>query len=224
MPTSGGEPQEPIFLTPPAPRYPFPNNSGSIMRHFLSLVPLLALAACASTPEVITATAPVIEEQKPVGFVMPEGYRWSHGHGPRSHEAMAATFDTDAIAPNEYVWADTIPEEGTVKVVVDLKTQMTYAWKGETLVGAASVSTGKAGKETQLGFWPILSKHKDYRSRKYDNAPMPYFQRMDRFGIGLHGGHNPGAPASHGCIRLPNEFAAKLFALTAKGDEVIVEG
>ena len=53
---------------------------------------------------------------------------------------------------------------------------------------------------------------------------MPYFQRMDRFGIGLHGGHNPGYPASHGCIRLPEEYAAKLFAITEIGTEVVVEG
>ncbi|MEN3972930.1 L,D-transpeptidase family protein [Sphingomicrobium sp. XHP0235] len=185
------------------------------------LAPVALLAACSATPEPIVS-APVAEE--PVGFVMPEGYRWSHGHGPRSHAAMADTFGKKALAPNQFVWAETIPEDGEVKVVVDLKTQMTYAWKGETLVGASSVSTGKEGHETQLGFWPILSKHRHYKSRKYDNAPMPYYQRMDRFGIGLHGGHNPGTPASHGCIRLPDAFAAKLFALTQTGDEVIVEG
>jgi lipoprotein-anchoring transpeptidase ErfK/SrfK len=181
----------------------------------------LGLAACSSTP----APEPVIEAAaEPQGFVMPEGYRWSHGHAPRSHEEMVETFGVAEVGPNEWHWADSLPETGEVKVIVDLKEQMTYAWKGDVLVGAASVSTGKAGKETQLGFWPILSKHKRYRSRKYDNAPMPYFQRMDRFGIGLHGGHNPGKPASHGCIRLPEEYAAKLFALTSIGDEVIVEG
>ncbi|WP_260483350.1 L,D-transpeptidase family protein [Sphingomicrobium flavum] len=191
----------------------------------LSLAALLALglAACSTTP----APEPVVEVAKPEepkGFVMPAGYEWSHGHAPKSHAAMVEVFGVNEIGANKYHWADTIPEEGKVTVIVDLKEQMTYAWKGEALVGAASISTGKAGKETQLGFWPIMSKHRHYRSRKYDNAPMPYFQRMDRFGIGLHGGHNPGYPASHGCIRLPEPYAAKLFALTKVGDEVIVEG
>ena len=192
-------------------------------RFLLVVLAGAAVSACATKPEPLVTAAPIVED-KPVGFVMPEGYRWSHGHGPRSHAAMASTFGTDHLAPNKFVWADAVPAEGEVKVIVDLKTQMTYAWKGDTLVGAASVSTGKEGKETQLGFWPILSKHRHYKSREYDNAPMPYYQRMDRFGIGLHGGHNPGTPASHGCIRLPDGFASKLFALTKTGDEVIVEG
>ena len=192
------------------------------LRLIVLALPAALLAACASTPEPFVEAPVAVAE--PQGFVMPEGYRWSHGHGPDSEAALAATFGTTTIAPNQFVWADTLPEEGTVRVIVDLKTQMTYAWKGDTLVGAASVSTGKEGKETQLGFWPILSKHRHYKSRKYDNAPMPYYQRMDRFGIGLHGGHNPGTPASHGCIRLPDGFASKLFALTKTGDEVIVEG
>ena len=191
----------------------------------LSFVALgaLAIGACTTAP----APAPEIVEvvpEKPAGFVMPEGYRWSHGHGPAALEAMEATFGVTELGPNEFRWADEMPTDGDPRVIVDLKTQMSFAYVGDTLVGATSVSTGKAGKETQLGFWPILSKHRHYRSRKYNNAPMPYFQRMDRFGIGLHGGHNPGYPASHGCIRLPEEYAAKLFALTSIGTEVVVEG
>ncbi|MCJ7420856.1 L,D-transpeptidase family protein [Sphingomicrobium astaxanthinifaciens] len=193
------------------------------LRRLLLITLPLGLAACAATPAPEPAPV-VVAAPEPAGFVMPEGYRWSHGLAPAAAAAMRETFGIDTLAPNEFVWADTLPDTGEARVIVDLKEQMTYAYKGEVLVGAASVSTGKAGKETQLGFWPILTKHRHYRSRKYDNAPMPYFQRMDRFGIGLHGGHNPGYPASHGCIRLPEGFAAKLFALTAIGDEVVVEG
>ena len=194
-----------------------------IRRLFVIALGALAIAGCTTAP----APAPEVVEvapAKPAGFVMPEGYRWSHGHGPAGLEAMEATFGVSELGPNEFRWAEAVPAEGEPRVIVDLKTQMSFAYVGDTLVGASSVSTGKAGKETQLGFWPILSKHKTYRSRKYNNAPMPYFQRMDRFGIGLHGGHNPGYPASHGCIRLPEAYAAKLFALTAIGTEVVVEG
>ena len=186
---------------------------------------LSGLAACATTPAPEPAPqAANVEPPAPAGFVMPEGYRWSHGLAPAAHDEMERVFGVSAIAPNEFVWTQALPGDGDARVIVDLKEQMVYAYRGNILVGAASVSTGKAGKETQLGFWPILSKHRVYRSRKYNNAPMPFFQRMDRFGIGLHGGHNPGHPASHGCIRLPLDFAEKLFALTRIGTEVVVEG
>ena len=63
-----------------------------------------------------------------------------------------------------------------------------------------------------------------YRSKKYGNAPMPFMQRIDEYGIALHGGVNPGYPASHGCVRMPMVFAEKLFGLTKLGTEVVIEG
>lgn len=196
--------------------------------HRLTITAALALGLAACATNKAPAPAPVAEAAPPApapaAFVMPEGYRWSHGLGPNSEKALASTFGITSIAPNKYVWADTIPEAGDPRVIVDLKTQMAYAWKGDVLVGAASVSSGSKGHETQLGFWPIIEKKKSHFSRKYDDAPMPYFQRMDRFGIGLHGGHNPGYAASHGCIRLPREFARILFGFTKIGTEVVVEG
>ena len=80
-----------------------------------------------------------------------------------------------------------------------------------------------AGKNpTPTGIFPILEKKRFHRSIKYDNAPMPFMQRIDRYGIALHGGHLPGHPASHGCIRLPGEFAAKLFRVTDVGTPVLI--
>jgi lipoprotein-anchoring transpeptidase ErfK/SrfK len=87
-----------------------------------------------------------------------------------------------------------------------------------------TISSGKKGKETQLGFWKVLSKRKDYRSRKYDNAPMPFAQMIDDKGVALHGGSLPGYPASRGCVRLPMKFAEKLFGLTRLGTKVVIEG
>jgi lipoprotein-anchoring transpeptidase ErfK/SrfK len=51
---------------------------------------------------------------------------------------------------------------------------------------------------------------------------MPYMQRINEYGVALHAGHLPGYPASHGCIRLPQAFAAKLFAATQVGAEVLI--
>ena len=61
-----------------------------------------------------------------------------------------------------------------------------------------------------------------HRSKKYDNAPMPFMQRIDTYGIALHAGHNPGQPASHGCVRLPSAFAAKLYKVTNVGTTVLI--
>ena len=88
----------------------------------------------------------------------------------------------------------------------------------------ATISSGKKGKETPLGFWKVFMKKKLGYSRKYDNAPMPYMQMYDEKGIAFHAGPNPGYPASHGCVRLPKAFAEKLFGLTKVGTEVIIEG
>src|SRR5207237_4423261 len=56
----------------------------------------------------------------------------------------------------------------------------------------------------------------------YDDAWMPHMQRLTWSGIALHGGPLPGYPASHGCIRMPYEFARRLFAATRLGMRVIL--
>ena len=61
-----------------------------------------------------------------------------------------------------------------------------------------------------------------HHSKKYDNAPMPHMQRLDKYGIALHAGFNPGRPPSHGCIRLPAKFAAKLYGVTEVGSTVFI--
>ena len=128
-------------------------------------------------------------------------------------------FGIESIAPNKYRW-DADGASGAVKVVVSLDRQMAFAYKGDTLVGAASISTARDGMVTPTGIFPIWLKKELHHSRKYDNAPMPHMQMIDKYGIALHAGYNPGYPDSHGCIRLPKEFAKKLFALTDIGTVV----
>ena len=70
----------------------------------------------------------------------------------------------------------------------------------------------------------VLEKRPFYRSKKYDNAPMPWMERIDNYGIAFHGGVNPGYPASHGCMRLPMKFAEKLYSVTKIGTRVVIEG
>ena len=187
---------------------------------------LLALGAAGALAGCSTSTVPT-ETAAPVAAApaaQPLPYRWTHGHSEKAYQAMVATFGKSSMTPGEFVWTDEMPKEGEAKIIVDLLTQMAYAYRGDQLVGASTISSGKSGKDTPLGFWPVLQKKKFHRSRKYNNAPMPFMQRLDEFGIALHGGDNPGYPASHGCVRLPMKFAEKLYALTKVGTEVIIEG
>jgi hypothetical protein len=127
-----------------------------------------------------------------------------------------------ALRPGQYLWRDNPALPGAVSVVVSLPEQAAYVFRGETLIGMASVSSGKAGKRTPTGFFTVLQKKVFHRSNLYSNAPMPYMQRLTWTGIALHAGHNPGYPASHGCIRLPRAFAVALYAVTSLGVPVAV--
>lgn len=111
---------------------------------------------------------------------------------------------------------------GGVRVLVSLPLQRLWVFRGRELVATSPVSTGKRGHETPAGSFPILQKRVEHYSNQYDNAPMPYMQRLTHYGIALHGGRLPGYPASHGCIRLPHRFARRLYNLTDHGSRVIV--
>ena len=177
------------------------------------------LAGCQTTPPanvVASKAAPPVANEVP--------YRWTLGNAPQAHKDMVAEFSRVGLKPGEYLWAAAAPATGDTRIVVDLLTQMTYVYRGEKLLGASSMSSAKTGHITPYGNWTILEKRPFYRSKKYDNAPMPFMQRIDDYGIAFHGGANPGYPASHGCIRLPMKFAEKLYGVTKLGTKVIIEG
>lgn len=155
---------------------------------------------------------------------LPVPYHWTQGAAPQAHKDMVAEFRKVGLKPGEYVWAASAPAEGETRIVVDLLTQMAYVYRGDKLLGASTMSSAKTGHITPYGFWTILEKRPFYRSKKYDNAPMPWMQRIDDYGIAFHGGVNPGYPASHGCMRLPMKFAEKLYAVTKVGTKVVIEG
>ena len=95
-------------------------------------------------------------------------------------------------------------------------------YRDGALIAASAISTGTMGRETPTGVFTILEKKIMHRSTTYDNAPMPYMQRLTTKGIAIHAGDLPGYPASHGCIRLPNEFAKLLYAATEIGTPVMI--
>jgi lipoprotein-anchoring transpeptidase ErfK/SrfK len=177
------------------------------------------LASCSTAPprRVAVAPPPAPEPQE-----LP--YRWTQGNAPKAHDDAVAAFGQLHLKPGEFKWVADMPDAGDAKVVIDTLTQRFYVYRGDKLVGISTISSGKKGKETPLGFWKVFLKKKLGYSRKYDNAPMPYMQMYDHAGIAFHAGPNPGYPASHGCVRLPKEFAQKLFGLTKVGTEVVIEG
>jgi hypothetical protein len=101
-----------------------------------------------------------------------------------------------------------------VLVVVSIPAQKMFVFKDGVPWGSTTVSTGRAGHGTPAGVFPILQKHVRHRSNLYNNASMPYMQRLTWGGVALHAGHVTGRPASHGCIRMPWAFARDLYALT----------
>ena len=135
---------------------------------------------------------------------------------------LAATFGKDDLKPGQYVWRDVPASAGDERVVVSLSDQLAYLYRGDELMAVAAVSSGKTKTPTPTGIFQVLEKKTMHHSRKYDNAPMPFMQRIDNYGVALHAGHNPGQPASHGCVRLPKEFAAKLFKTTKVGTPILI--
>ena len=179
------------------------------------------LAGCATAPP-----APVVPVAPPAPVAQELPYRWTQGNAPQAHKDSLALFGPLNLRPGQYRWVqpEQFPESGEAKVIIDLLTQRFYVYRGDKLVGVSTISSGKKGKETQLGFWEVhLKKVKGY-SRKYDNAPMPYMQMYDKMGLAFHAGPNPGYPASHGCVRLPLKFAERLYGLTKIGTKVVIEG
>jgi len=127
-----------------------------------------------------------------------------------------------ALKPGEYLWAPQVAPAGPVMVIVSLKRQIAFVYRNGVLIGATTVSTGKAGHETPTGVFTILQKHIDHKSNLYNAAPMPYMQRLTWDGIAMHAGNLPGYPASHGCVRMPLAFSKLLYEVTSLGLTVII--
>ncbi|HEY1425674.1 MAG TPA: L,D-transpeptidase family protein [Caulobacteraceae bacterium] len=143
---------------------------------------------------------------------------FAHASGARSASGDAEAADSG----DGYVWSPERAPQGPVKIVVSLAEQRAYVYRGGVRIGESPVSTGMEGRETPTGVFTILEKQRFHRSNKYDDAPMPFMQRITWAGVALHGGRLPGYPASHGCIRLPQAFARKLFSVTSVGTQVVV--
>ena len=112
--------------------------------------------------------------------------------------------------------------------MVDLSEQRAYAIENGSIIFDGRISSGKRGRETPEGEYTILQKKRHHRSNLWPKpkggAKMPYMLRLTNTGIAMHLGKVPNRPASHGCIRLENGFAQKMFEWANVGITVYVEG
>ena len=127
-----------------------------------------------------------------------------------------------ALKPGEFVWDPGIAPDGPIVVVVSLAEQRGYVYRNGIEVGFTTVSTGKPGHQTPTGIFTILQKDRDHHSSKYNDAAMPYQERLTWDGVALHAGGLPGYPSSHGCVHLPSTFAEDLFGASHMGMTVVV--
>jgi hypothetical protein len=114
------------------------------------------------------------------------------------------------------------PAGPPLMAIVSLEEQRITIYDASGPILHAPVSSGRTGYETPVGVYSVLQKEAEHYSNRYDDASMPFMQRITWSGIALHAGLLPGYPASHGCIRMPYEFAEHLFGLTKVGMRVIV--
>ncbi len=107
-------------------------------------------------------------------------------------------------------------------VVISLRRQRLTVYNRNGSVTESPISSGTAENPTTTGIFSVIGKSVEHYSNLYDDAPMPYMQRLTWTGTAMHAGHLPGYPASHGCIRLPYAFSQRLFDMTAINTRVIV--
>jgi len=138
------------------------------------------------------------------------------------HRSLSVAEKAARLSPGQYVWEAKAASAGPLFMVIDLSTQRALLYRNGVPIAASTISTGGKGRRTPTGVFTILQKEVVHRSRTYDDAPMPYMQRLTWKGVAMHAGHVAGYPASHGCIRLPRGFAKRLYAVTRLGTPVMI--
>jgi hypothetical protein len=132
-----------------------------------------------------------------------------------SVQASAASFRNEQSIESR-------PAGDPIMAIVSLHDQLITVYDAKGQILRAPVSSGQRGRETPSGVFSVLQKDAEHYSNMYDDAYMPHMERLTWSGIALHGGPLPGYPASHGCIRMPYDFAERLFGTTRLGMRVVV--
>jgi lipoprotein-anchoring transpeptidase ErfK/SrfK len=123
---------------------------------------------------------------------------------------------------NEDVAKDAHKPQGPLIIAISIEKQVLKIYDANGYFAETPISTGMRGHSTPMGVFSVIQKHKYHHSNIYSGAPMPYMQRITWSGVAMHAGVLPGYPASHGCIRMPMNFAVKMWGWTRMGARVVI--
>ena len=112
--------------------------------------------------------------------------------------------------------------EGPLQIVISINQQQLHLYSDGVHIADTPVATGVVEHPTPLGVFSVIDKERYHESNIYSGAPMPYMQRITWSGVAMHQGNGAGHRASHGCIRLPEAFAARLWVLHSLGARVVI--
>src|SRR5215470_19217560 len=135
------------------------------------------------------------------------------------HAGAAKGRNERAVAFESRITAEPVEP---IMAIISLRSQQITVYDAKGWILRAPVSSGQKGRETPAGIFSVIEKQAEHYSNLYDDAYMPHMQRITWSGIALHGGPLPGHPASHGCVRMPYDFARRLFGMTRLGMRVVV--
>ena len=162
-------------------------------------------------------------DREPLIDAVPEPQRVARPQRPAARKKISrpATDKNGAASPQ-----DAKPEVAQLDrplfAIASIADQQVSIYNHSGLVARSAISTGVTGHPTPKGIFTIIGRERFHRSNIYSSAPMPFMQRITWSGIAMHLGVVPGHPASHGCIRLPAAFAAKLWGMTRIGERVVI--
>src|SRR3984885_3019387 len=147
-----------------------------------------------------------------------------YGQGSKVGSPAELARAADALHAADQAWPAEDAPTGPTLIYVDLSRQPATVYRNGVRIAVSTISSGKPGHETPPGVFTILQKDASHHSKKYNNAPMPFQERLTWDGVALHAGGLPGYPESHGCVHLPYTFSQQLFSITTLGATVVVEG
>jgi lipoprotein-anchoring transpeptidase ErfK/SrfK len=155
--------------------------------------------------------------------ISPAAVRQAYAEGTIDRPVTSILNVPGAMHYGDFRWDDAGVPDGPTWIRVDLKSQLLSVFRGGNEIGTAVILYGADSVPTPTGRFPILAKFKDHRSAAYD-APMPYTLRLTADGVSIHASNVRWGYATHGCIGVPEAFAAKLFSAASVGDHVLIVG
>ncbi len=150
-------------------------------------------------------------------FLFPS-YSYQRPHSVRHKPVRRQHVEHEQVSKQPF---GDIPK-GPLEIFVSIEQQKLHFYSNGQLVATEPVATGVPGHLTPLGVFSVIERDRYHHSNLYSNAPMPFMERITWSGVALHEGPGVGHQASHGCIRMPRDFAARLFMLPTMGMRVIV--